>query len=50
MEEKIYLNILGLLCEPIGTFHEDKPKTTLRLKEVTCEKCIEIMKKQDILR
>ena len=50
MEEKIHLGILGLLCEPLGTIHNDKPKVTMRSNEVTCKKCIEILEKQKILR
>ena len=49
-EEVIHMGILGLLCEKLGIPQLKNPKVTMRPKEVTCEKCIEILKERKILK
>ena len=49
-EEVIHMGILGLLCEKLGIPQLKNPKVTMRPKEVTCEKCIKILKERKILK
>jgi len=49
-EEVIHMGILGLLCEKLGMPQLKNPKVTMRPKEVTCEKCIKILKERKILK
>ncbi len=52
MDETIHMSCLGLLCEKLDVIHyqRSKPKVTLRPNEVTCDKCIKILKEQKILK
>jgi len=50
VEEVIHMGILGLLCEKLGMPQLKNPKVTMRPKEVTCEKCIKILKERKILK
>lgn len=51
-KEVIHMSCLGLLCEKLGIIHyqRESPKVTLRPNQVTCPKCIEIMKEIKILK
>ena len=49
-EEVIHMGILGLLCEKLGIPQLKNPKVTMRPKEVTCEKCVKILKERKILK
>jgi len=49
-EEVIHMRILGLLCEKLGIPQLKNPKITMQPKEVTCEKCIKILKEIKILK
>ena len=51
MTEIIHMNCLGALCESIDTIPSKiKSKTTMRPYDVTCTKCIKILKERKILR
>ncbi len=45
VKEIIHMACLGLLCEKLGESKIVSPKSTMRLRDVTCPKCIEILKK-----
>ena len=49
-EEVVHMSCLGLLCEKLGMPQLKNPKVTMRPKEVTCEKCIKILKERKILK
>ena len=59
--EDIHMSCLGVLCKPFSKYpsflskndlskEESRFKVTLRPNKVTCQKCIEILKKQGILK
>jgi len=58
MTEIVHMSCLGILCESIDkhysvskiTKEEYNKVTTFNINKVTCSKCIEILKKENILR